>query len=196
MKVSSLSRSVRIAIVSFTLLIVYGLFHYFNLYITESFYVNLEAAQMEAEIQRKNELIPGLVKVVEDHMAFEGRVFNHAVDVRNSLEPLREQNGDGKKKPLDIQTVAKFKSAISTFQAVAENYPALTTSDAYLRLMLELANTETRLARARINYNLVVNRYNTKLAVLPGSLFGYLLGFRLTPPFTADKPVKNLKAPL
>ena len=166
----SLSRFTRIAVISFVILIIYSLYHYFNLFVTESFYVKLEAAQMEAEIQRKNELIPGLVKVVEDHMAFEGRVFIHATDVREALEPLRELSGDGRNKPLDKQSVAKFKSSISKFQAVAEKYPVLTSSEAYVKLMLELANTETRLARARINYNLVVTRYNTTLALLPACL--------------------------
>jgi LemA protein len=181
------SRAIKTVIITIILLLVTGCILYYNRFITESFDVHLETAQLEAEIHRKNTLIPGLAKVVEDYMTYEGRVFVHAVDVRNALEPFKEQAAKGTL-AMDTQTFTRFKSAISQFQAVSENYPDLKTSEAYLKFMLELTNTERRMADARNSYSIAVNRYNTALSLLPGSIFGYVLGFKPAQSFVADKP--------
>ncbi len=181
------SRSVKSAVIALSLLLVAGLVFYYNLFITELFDVHLETAQMEAEVQRKNILIPDLAKVVEDYMAFEGRVFVHAADVRSALAPFKEKMADGAHS-MDTQTFTRFKAEISRFQAVAESYPVLRSSETYQKLMLELANTETRMTSARNRYNFAVNRYNTGLALVPGCLFGYLIGFRQVKTFVAEKP--------
>ena len=63
----------------------------------------------------------------------------------------------------------------------------LRSSETYQKLMLELANTETRMASARNRYNVAVNRYNTAMALLPGCFFGTVLGFKQVTSFVADK---------
>ena len=181
------SGSVKIAVTMLFFVLAAGFFYYYNLFITELFDVHLETAQMEAEVQRKNLLIPGLAQVVEDYMAFEGRVFVHAADVRSALAPFKELTTDGTR-PMDTQTFGKFKAEISKFQAVSESYPVLRSSETYQKLMLELANTETRMTSARNRYNVAVNRYNTALALLPGYFFGTVLGFKQVTSFVADKP--------
>jgi len=178
------SRSFKTAAISLLFLLVAGSVYYYNLFITESYYVRLETAQVEAEIQRKNVLIPDLAKVVEDYMKYEGKVFIHAVDVRSALAPLKEASSDGTLPPMDMTSI---KTAISKFQAVAEKYPELKSSDTFQKLMLELANTETRLTIARNRHNIVVNQYNTSLELFPGGMFGYVLGFKPAKIFVADK---------
>ncbi len=181
------SRAVKTAVVSLCLLLAAGFIYYYNLFITELYDVHLETAQMEAEVQRKNILIPDLARVVEDYMAFEGRAFVHAADVRSALAPFKELT-TGETHPMDMQNFAKFKVEISRFQAVSEKYPVLKSSENYQKLMLELANTETRMTSARSRYNFAVNRFNTALAQLPGCFFGYVLGFKQVTSFVADKP--------
>ena len=178
------SRSVKTIMISLFLLLVTGLVYYYNLFITESYYVRLETAQVETEIQRKNVLIPDLAKVVEDYMNYEGKVFIHAVDVRSALAPLKDAPSNGTSQPMDMTSI---KTAISKFQAVAEKYPELKSSETFQKLMLELANTETRLTTSRNRHNIVLYQYNTSLELFPGGLFGYVLGFKPAKIFVADK---------
>lgn len=178
------------AMVSFALLICTGCVYYYNLYTTESYMVRLEAAQIEAELQRRSDLIPSLVKAVTDYMVYEGKIFVHAADVRSALGSLKDMTINGTSSPIDMQSLTSFKSAISKFQAVAENYPDLKSSITYQNLMNELANTETRLAMARAKYNTAANLYNTSLELVPGYFFGYALGFKHAKTFIADKAVK------
>ena len=181
------SGPVKIAVTILFFVLAAGFIYYYNLFITELYDVHLETAQMEAEVQRKNLLIPGLAQVVEDYMTFEGRVFVHAADVRSALAPFKELTKNGTY-TMDVETFTKFKAEISKFQAVSENYPVLRSSETYQKLMLELANTETRMTSARGRYNVAVNRFNTGLALLPGCFFGYVLGFTQVTSFVADKP--------
>ena len=185
----------KIAMVSFALLILSGSVYYYNMFTTEVFMVRLEAAQIEAELQRRNDLIPGLVKAVAEYMNYEGKVFIHAADVRSALGSLKDMTGDSTSLPVDMQTLTSFKTAISKFQAVAENYPDLKSSVTYQNLMSELANTETRLAMARAKYNTAANMYNTSLELVPGFFFAYPLGFRHAKTFIADKAEKTGKVP-
>lgn len=185
----------KIAMVSFALLLLSGSVYYYNMFTTEVFMVRLEAAQIEAELQRRNDLIPGLVKAVSEYMQYEGKVFVHAADVRSALGSLKDITSDSTSLPVDMQTLTSFKSAISKFQAVAENYPDLKSSVTYQNLMNELANTETRLAMARARYNTAANMYNTSLELVPGFFFAYPLGFRHAKTFIADKAEKPGKVP-
>jgi len=185
----------KIAMVSFALLLLSGSVYYYNMFTTEVFMVRLEAAQIEAELQRRNDLIPGLVKAVTEYMQYEGKVFVHAADVRSALGSLKDMTSDSTSLPVDMQTLTSFKTAISKFQAVAENYPDLKSSVTYQNLMNELANTETRLAMARARYNTAANMYNTSLELVPGFFFAYPLGFRHAKTFTADKAEKTIKVP-
>lgn len=180
----------KIAMVSFALLLTTGSVYYYNMFTTEVFMVRLEAAQIEAELQRRSDLIPGLVKAVTEYMQYEGKVFVHAADVRSALGSLKDMTSDGTSLPVDMQTLTSFKTAISKFQAVAENYPDLKSSVTYQNLMNELANTETRLAMARARYNTAANLYNTSLELVPGFFFAYPLGFRHAKTFIADKAPK------
>lgn len=182
-------RSVKMAVITLLILLVAGCVYYYNLFITESYDVVLEVAQMDAEVTRKEYLITGIKQVVEEYMTYEGRVFIHAAEIRNALEPVKEQALNGAPYPIDKQTNSGFKSksALSPFQAVAEGYPTLRLSEAYHKLMLELANTETRMATARNRYNAAATNYNNALALIPGCLFGYLLRFKPVPTFSAEK---------
>ena len=185
----------KIAIVSLGLLLFSGSVYYYNMFTKELFMVRLESAQIEAELQRRSDLIPGLVKAVAEYMQYEGKVFVHAADVRSALGSLKDLTSDSTSLPVDMQTLTNFKTAISKFQAVAENYPDLKSSVTYQNLMNELANTETRLAMARSKYNTAANMYNTSLELVPGFFFAYPLGFRHAKTFIADKAEKTVKLP-
>jgi LemA protein len=67
--------------------------------------------------------------------------------------------------------------ALRSVFAVAENYPDLKSSANFQQLSTELTDTENKLEAARRFYNANVRDFNTKLEVLPTSLFAKMLGF-------------------
>ncbi|MEI6305350.1 MAG: LemA family protein [Deltaproteobacteria bacterium] len=180
------SGAVKTAMVSLSLLLIAASVYYHNIFTKEIYSVRLESAQIEAETQRRYDLIPSLVTAVSNYMTYEGKVFTHASDVRNSFGSLKNELA----LPADAASASNFRAALSKFQAVAENYPNLKSSITYQNLMSELSNTETRLTMARSKYNISANSYNSSLEMVPGFFFAYLLGFEPVRTFAAAKGSK------
>ncbi|MEI7635820.1 MAG: LemA family protein [Syntrophus sp. (in: bacteria)] len=179
------SIAMRIAMTALFMALVSAFVYYYNYFTVEYYKTRLEITQIEAEMQRRNDLIPNLVKAVNDYMAFENKIFQHAADVRSALNSLKNIP-DASPSQLSLQ------SALSKFQAVAENYPDLKASATYQNLMMELSNTETRIATARIRYNTVSNFYNSRLRMFPGVIFGFVMGFDPVKTFESEKSAKKV----
>lgn len=174
------STAIKLAIVASTMAFLSALVYYYNLFTIEHFKVRLESAQIEAELQRRNDLIPSLVRAVSEYMEYEGKIFRHAADVRSALNALKSI-------PHKSPSALSIHSSLAKFQAVAENYPDLKSSATYQSLMKELSDTETRIAEARIKYNHAVNYYNSRLKMFPAVGFGCILGFRAEKAFESEK---------
>jgi len=179
------SIAMRIAMTSLFLALLSVFVYYYNFFTVEYYKTRLEITQIEAELQRRNDLIPNLVKSVNDYMAFENRIFQHAADVRSALSSLKSI-------PEAAPSQMSVQSALSKFQAVAENYPDLKASATYQNLMLELSNTETRIASARIRYNMVSNFYNSRLKMFPGVIFGFIMRFEPVRAFESEQAAKRV----
>lgn len=179
------STAMRIAMISLSLALLSGCVYYYNFFTMEYYKARLEMTQIEAELQRRNDLIPNLVKAVNDYMAFENKIFQHAADVRSALSSLKNI-------PEASPSQMSMQSALSKFQAVAENYPDLKASATYQNLMMELSNTETRIAGARIRYNTVSNYYNSRLRMFPGIIFGFVMRFEPVKTFESDQSAKRV----
>jgi len=179
------SVAVKIALVSMFMAIVSSHVYYYN-YFTDGLYkTRLEMTQIEAEKQRRNDLIPNLVKAVNDYMAFESKIFQHAADVRSALTNL---SSIPEAQPLQLS----LEKSLSRFQAVAENYPDLKASATYQNLMKELSDTETRIAAARMRYNQAANFYNSRLRMFPGVIFGWVMRFGPQPTFESDSAASKV----
>ncbi len=175
--------TVRVALVALVLACFSATIYYYNMFTVNRFRVRLEMAQIEAHLQRRNDLIPNLVAAVTDYMDYEKDIFRHAADVRAAIKGIEDS-------AKDIAGPDDFMSALTKFQAVAENYPQLKASDAYQTLMRELSNTETLIAEARMNYNQAANYYNSRLRMFPANFFNLFLRFHPVETFESEEAAK------
>ena len=164
------SVAMKVALISLLLALISAHVYYYNFFTEGYFKTRLEVTQIEAELQRRNDLIPNLVKAVNDYMAFESKIFQHAADVRAALNTLGSV-------PETQPAQLSLEKSLSKFQAVAENYPDLKASATYQNLMKELSDTETRIAAARMKYNQAANFYNSRLKLFPGVIFATVMRF-------------------
>jgi len=181
----SRSTALKIAVIALILANLSAFIYYYNSFTVEYYKARLEMTQIEAELQRRNDLIPNLVKAVNDYMTFENKIFQHAADVRSALKSLKSV-------PEASPSQLSLQNSLSKFQAVAENYPDLKASATYQNLMKELSDTETRIASARMRYNTAANYYNSRLSMFPGLMFGPLLGFRPEKVFESESSAKKV----
>src|SRR5215472_12914421 len=131
----------------------------YNKFVGQEEAVKAQWAQVQNQLQRRNDLIPNLVETVKGYATHEESVFKEIADSRSSL--------------------LNAKSPEQTIAAANQQTSALG------RLLAELSGTENRIAVERMRYNERVQEYNTSRRQFPGNITAKLFGFKDYPFFEA-----------
>lgn len=143
-------------------------------------------AQVENQLQRRNDLIPNLVNTVKGYAAHEKTVFQ---DVTNA----RSQWGKANTVEEKVKAASAVDAALARLLLIVENYPNLKANETFLRLMDELSGTENRIAVERMRYNEAVRDYNITVRRLPGNLVAGMFGYSpATEYFKAEEKAKTV----
>src|ERR1051326_8187759 len=156
----------------------------YNRFVNQEEAIKAQWAQVENQLQRRNDLIPNLVETVKGYAQHEEGVFKEVADARAQLLSA--------KSPEETITAANRQtSALGRLLAVAENYPQLKANEQFNRLMDELSGTENRLAVARQRYNEAVQQYNTSRRQFPANITAKLFSFKDYPFFEAPADARQ-----
>ncbi|MBK6748836.1 MAG: LemA family protein [Pyrinomonadaceae bacterium] len=155
-------------------------------------------ANVESAMQRRADLVPNLVDVAKMTAVQEQEVFGQIADARSRLlnaQQAAPAGADGDKTPEQKQAVIdannSFGGTIGRLLSLQEQYPALRSSEAFMKVQDELSGTENRLNTARIDFNDAVTAYNTTRNSFPAVLTAGLLGFKEEPFFKAEEGAKT-----
>lgn len=155
-------------------------------------------ANVESAMQRRADLVPNLVDVAKMAAVQEQEVFGQIADARSRLlnaQQAAPAGADGDKTPEQKQAVIdannSFGGTIGRLLSLQESYPALRSSEAFMKVQDELSGTENRLNTARIDFNDAVTAYNTTRNSFPAVLTAGLLGFKEEPFFKAEEGAKT-----
>ncbi|MCK4852042.1 MAG: LemA family protein [Candidatus Omnitrophica bacterium] len=131
--------------------------------------VNSAWAQVENQLQRRNDLVPNLVNTVKGYAAHEKDVFTRVTE-------LRSQWGKAGTQAEKIATANQLSGALSRLLLVAENYPQLKANQNFLSLQAQLEGTENRIAVERMRYNREVKAFNAYRRTVFGAVFASMRG--------------------
>src|SRR5436309_6684506 len=157
----------------------------YNRFVNQEEAIKAQWAQVENQLQRRNDLIPNLVETVKGYASHEEGVFKDIADSRARL--LAAKSPDEAIAAANQQT-----SALGRLLAVVENYPQLKANEQFNRLMDELSGTENRLAVERMRYNEKVQEYDTSRRQFPGNLTAKMFGFNEHPFFEAPPEARQV----
>lgn len=174
-----------LGVVAAIVLVLVMMFSSYNGLVSMNENVTGKWAQVENQLQRRNDLIPNLVNTVKGYAAHETEVFKQVSDARAKL-------GGAKTVAETSAANNEMNTALSRLLMVAENYPELKSNTNFTQLQDELAGTENRIAVARKDYNDAVQKYNAKIKSLPASLYAGALGFTARDYFKADEAAKKV----
>ena len=150
----------------------------YNTFVGKEESIKTQWAQVENQLQRRNDLIPNLVETTKGIAQQEKDVFGQIADSRAKLA--------GATTPQQAIDAANQQSAaLARLLVVVENYPQLRSNETFNRLMDELSGTENRIAVERMRYNERVQDYNTQRRQFPSNVSANLFGFKEYPLFNA-----------
>jgi LemA protein len=158
----------------------------YNRFVSQEEAIKAQWAQVQNQLQRRNDLIPNLVETVKGYAQHEQQVFTDIADARSKLLAARSPEET-------IAAANQQSSALGRLLAVVENYPQLKANEQFNRLMDELSGTENRIAVERMRYNEAIQAYNTSRRQFPANVTARLFGFKEYPFFEA--PPEAQKAP-
>jgi LemA protein len=157
----------------------------YNRFVGQEEAIKTQWAQVENQLQRRNDLIPNLVETTKGIAQQEKDVFGQIADSRARLAGARTPEET-------IQAANQQSAALARLLVVVENYPQLRSSESFNRLMDELSGTENRIAVERMRYNERVQEYNTSRRQFPANITASLFGFKEYPLFNAPPAAEQV----
>jgi len=155
----------------------------YNKFTSKEEEVKAQWAQVENQLQRRNDLIPNLVETVKGYATQERTVFQSIADARAKMA--------GAQTPSEkIDAANAETSALSRLLVVVENYPQLKSDAQFSGLRDSLEGTENRLATERMRYNDRVREYDTMRRQFPANITAKVFGFKEYPYFQAPPEAK------
>ena len=157
----------------------------YNRFVSQEEAVKAQWAQVQNQLQRRNDLIPNLVETVKGYASHEKEVFQQIAESRAKLS--------GAQTPADAIAAANQQSAaLARLLVIVEAYPNLKANEQFNRLSDELAGTENRIAVERMRYNERVQEYNTSRRQFPGVVTAKIFGFKDYPLFEAPPAAQQV----
>ena len=117
-------------------------------------------SNIDTELKRRHNLIPRLVASVKG-------MASHEKNVQSIVTALR--SGE--------QTDASQAKTHKTVLATLEKYPDIKANESFQKLMIELVDTEERIAYSRDFYNTAVRSYNTVIEQFPSNVLAGMFKF-------------------
>ena len=162
--------------------------------------VNAKWGDLQADYQRRADLIPNLVATVKGYATQEKTVLTQVTQARADATAVHlsaaDLNDPAKVKAFN-DAQSRLTQAIIPLQRLQEAYPDLKSNQNFLALQDQLEGTENRINASRRDYNEAVRSYNTRIRTFPDAIGAKIFyGAKPKVPFEAaatsqDAPTVN-----
>jgi LemA protein len=126
--------------------------------------------QIDVQLKRRYDLIPNLVEVVKDYMAYEQETLTRVIEARGAALSAKGPAAQAKAEGILTET-------LKSLFAVVEKYPELKANQNVASLQEELTGTENKISFARQFYNDSVMTYNNAIQSIPTNFIASFFNF-------------------
>src|SRR4249919_3292137 len=135
--------------------------------------VNAQWANLQADYQRRADLIPNLVETVKGYAKQESSVLIQVTQARADAGRVTLSAAD-LDDPAKVRAFNeaqnRLTAAIVPLQRLQEAYPDLKSNQNFLTLQSQIEGTENSILVARRDYNESVQAYNTRIRTFPDAI--------------------------
>ena len=118
---------------------------------------------IDVQLTRRASLIPSLVSTVQTFASHEKAILEHVADAQTALAAATAGKSVAQRGSAEKQ----FDTAVGQVLALGQTYPQLNSSNNFLNLQQNLADTEDKLEFARQYYNDAVATVNRLTTTIP-----------------------------
>ncbi|MBI3713524.1 MAG: LemA family protein [Burkholderiales bacterium] len=150
------------------------------------------------QYQRRADLVPNLVNVVQGYAGHEKEVLLGVTEARakvGSIQMTPELAKDEAALKKFQEAQSGMTSALSRLMVVAEKYPDLKANENFRDLSTQLEGTENRITVARNRYIESVKAYNITVRSFPSNLTAKMFGMEVKPNFSVENEKAISTAP-
>ncbi len=147
-------------------------------------------ADVQAQYQRRADLVPNLVATVQGYAQQEKSVLVQVTQARAQATHVSVDAStltDPAKFQAYQQAQNQLSGVLGHLLSITENYPDLKSNANFLALQSQLEGTENRIAISRRDFNEAVRVYNTDLHTFPGVIWASTL-------YKSEKPMQMFAA--
>ncbi len=130
-------------------------------------------ADVEAQFQRRANLIPNLAEIVQGAAENERAILTEVTEARaraTSINVTADDLGDAEKMAEFAAAQGQMSQGIGRLLASFEAYPNIQSNQNYLAFQSQFEGTENRIAVALRDYNEAVRAYNTTIRTFPDTI--------------------------
>lgn len=132
--------------------------------------VNAAWGNLQADYQRRSDLIPNLVATVKGYAQQEKSVLVEVTQARASATQVKLSPAD-LSDPAKVNAFNEAQNRVTlSLQRLQEAYPDLKSNANFLALQDQLEGTENRINASRRDYNTAVQAYNTRIRTFPDAI--------------------------
>ena len=130
-------------------------------------------SDIDVQLQRRHDLIPQIVKAVDQYAGYERATLEAVTALRAEAMNITDAADiDARSEKEEL-----LGKEVHRLIAVAESYPDLKANENFLNLQKELVETENYLQFARRFYNGSVRQFNTRIETVPNNFVASWFAF-------------------
>lgn len=153
--------------------IVWGIMIY-NLLVSLKNNTDKAWSNIDVLLKQRNSELPKLIDTCKQHMKYEQETLEKVIKARNLVESAMKAKNMQELSAAEAQ----LEVGLNGLFAVAENYPELKASDAFLRLQTRISTLEDSIADRREFYNDTATTNNTRVEQFPDNIISNAFSFK------------------
>jgi LemA protein len=144
--------------------------------------------RVEANYQRRADLIPALVETVKGYAIHEKETLTEVARLQSAWINAK-RSGDMAKTQ---EIASQWDAVMGRFMTVVQSTPQLKADKHFSDLMTQLEGTENRILQERKRFGVKATVFNSKLRRFPNNIFAGFGDFERIPLFEAEADAKKM----